>query len=54
MNLRSKEGFRWIIIDDKGPTMPVIRGKEHFLLGKRSSCDQYEVYELKDVLEEKQ
>ena len=49
-----EEGFRWIVIDSKGPTMPVIRGKERFLLGKRSSCDQYEVYELKGVLEDEQ
>ena len=49
-----EEGFRWIVIDSKGPTMPVTRGKERFLLGKRSSCDQYEVYELKGVLEDEQ
>ena len=49
-----EEGFRWIVIDSKGPTMPVIRGKERFLLGKRSSCDQYEVYELNGILEDEQ
>jgi hypothetical protein len=46
-----KQGFRWIVVDNKGATMPVIRAKEFFATGKIDSCDNYEVYEIQKILE---
>ena len=45
-----QQGFRWIVVDTKSPTMPTTRGKEFFVHGKQSECDNYIIYDMSQVL----